>query len=96
MPVSLFEFAESREVDEPPHTRFGVDPIVTAKFRLERPNGRVYLLHRLTTHRRGGTRYQVLDVEGRLLFDTQDHYDFGNAVNAVERWLDSAEPETPW
>jgi hypothetical protein len=73
----------------------GVEPLVTATFRISLANG-VWIVKRLTTLRPGGCRYQVFDEAGRLRFDSLDCYDLGNALNAVEAWLGQVEPETPW
>lgn len=40
-----------------------------------------------TPTRSSGRRIQVRDANGVGLFDTNDCYDQGNAVNALEHWL---------
>ncbi len=37
-------------------------------------------------HRYTGRRIVVEDRMGKTLFDTGDHYDIGNACNAIDRW----------
>ena len=37
--------------------------------------------------RAGTRRYQVFDMDERLVFDTDDCYDSGNALHSVMQWL---------
>jgi hypothetical protein len=39
-----------------------------------------------TPDRQTGRRILVKTAAGELLFDTDDHYDIGNACDAVDRW----------
>lgn len=40
-----------------------------------------------TPIRTSGRRIQVHDADGEELFDTDDAYDLGNAINALDCWL---------
>jgi hypothetical protein len=40
-----------------------------------------------TAHRPSGRRIIVRGKEDDILFDTRDHVDYGNARNALDRWL---------
>jgi len=43
------------------------------------------------TGRRSGRRLVVRNEHGIICFDTDECYDLGNAVNAVDLWLQSPE-----
>ena len=42
-----------------------------------------------TAGRDCGRRIVVKDAAGTVVFDTDDHYDIGNAFNSFETWLNA-------
>lgn len=60
-------------------------------FNITLPDGRVWVgslyAHLSENARRGGRRIVVRDLDGAVLFDTDEAYDLGNATNALDLWL---------
>lgn len=79
------------EESQPAANPFGpVESLLRERFDITEPDG-MKLVGRMygTRHRHTGRRITVHDQAGKLLFDSDDCYDAGNATNSLDWFLNS-------